>query len=73
MITVNATSGNQVEGLKLDDDLINALWPNATDAEKATGSIELTKLGLLLHYAIKSGEPFSAAQTYVDLHTSVVH
>ena len=69
-ITISCTSGNDVEGLVVDQDLANGIWPGATDSQLADGSRDLMKLILINAYQIKTGTNLNAAITFVNQHTT---
>ena len=71
-MTLNVTSGNQVEGVRLEDPLINELMANLNDQEKAQRLREFTQFALAMAIALKTGLPIDQAANFVVTHSSVI-
>ena len=69
-ITISSTSGNDVEGLRIDQDLANGIWPGATDAQLASGSRDKVKLIMILAYQQQANVSLNDAITFVNQHTT---
>ena len=71
---VTVTVGNDTEGLKVDNDLVEALYPNLSDAQVANGIRDGIRLLLFLTYmSMNPGLPYAQAAQYIDDHVTDTH
>ena len=66
MINITATSGNQVEGLTVSEELENKLLSGQTDPQKARAGVDFAVLLMSIKVWAKDDIGFGAAQTYEE-------
>ena len=73
MVAVNITSGAEVEGRRIDEELTDELFgPNATDTAKVSGLNRFLQQQLAIVIAIDKGWTFANAEAFVSDHITVI-